>query len=526
MSNGLGCDIGNGYGYVSILEDPGGDAMPLLPDGLAESGGMPTTAYVTPPYANPIVVYERGRPAEDLYQRDPQRLVSAVKTRLREKNIRLPGVEAEVSAAKIYAAIVRTLVSLSDEERRLQHQEPVRDIVLTFPAAFSDDALVLEEMQRSVEAEAVNGQKIHVVGRLPEPAAVAIDYLYYMQHIAPEDVRITQDHFTVLVYDLGHGTFDTAVVTARSKGEPFQLYRKDGLQDGLQDVGGRDFDKLIYDYILNELKEKYGYIPGNEQARERIRKEAVKVKHELTESDTSEAGIQIGDDVEYVKLTREQFERMGADLINQTLELVYSVLEDAEDRGISIDGIVLSGGASKMPMVREGLEKLFGDKYPITLYRPETAVSFGAARYAASLPGNATDGPVQPTAPILEQLTDCCYGIWQEAEDGRLEGEVRFVVQSGQKRPVTSEPVLIRSERARLSVQLYRSRVKNKKLAAAPTGECANILDIPFDVTRGRDYQVQITVEEDYRVCVELRDTKTGAVQRKSTTDLLETLLR
>ncbi|MCD7749519.1 MAG: hypothetical protein LUH42_05670, partial [Oscillospiraceae bacterium] len=182
MKDVLGCDVGNAFGYVSVLRDAKEDAMPLLPRRLAEGGGMPTTAYVPPPNGDPIVVYEGGRPAEERYQRDPEHLVRAVKTRLREGTIPLPGMEAGVPAAKIYAAIARTLVALSDEERRLQNLPPVRDIVLTFPAAFSDDP-VLDEMQRSVEAEEVNGQKIHVVGRLPEPAAVAIDYLFYMQRL-------------------------------------------------------------------------------------------------------------------------------------------------------------------------------------------------------------------------------------------------------------------------------------------------------------------------------------------------------
>jgi molecular chaperone DnaK (HSP70) len=99
-------------------------------------------------------------------------------------------------------------------------------------------------MQSAIEQIEIDGQKIHVAGRLPEPAAVAIDYLHYIQHIVPEEQRIKADQFTVLVNDLGYGTFDTAVVTASSKDQPYVLHAKDGLPE----VGGKNFDEVISGY--------------------------------------------------------------------------------------------------------------------------------------------------------------------------------------------------------------------------------------------------------------------------------------
>ena len=72
----------------------------------------------------------------------------------------------------------------------------MNDIVFTFPAAFADNVSFLEMMQKNIEKIKINGNKINVLGRLPEPAAVAIDYLHYMQHIAPKDIRIKDKKFT------------------------------------------------------------------------------------------------------------------------------------------------------------------------------------------------------------------------------------------------------------------------------------------------------------------------------------------
>ena len=84
----LGCDIGNGFGYVSLLQQQAGDPLPLLPSKYQLSNlGMPTTAYVTPPDGTPIVVFQKGKAAEKRYQKYPKQLVHAVKTRLKDGTV-------------------------------------------------------------------------------------------------------------------------------------------------------------------------------------------------------------------------------------------------------------------------------------------------------------------------------------------------------------------------------------------------------------------------------------------------------
>ncbi len=537
----LGCDIGNGYGYISVLQDSEADPRPLLPvrGGLAKIG-MPTAAYVVPPDGDEIEVFRNGKPAEIKYKRKTGQLIRAVKTRFKEGSIAVPGISRPVDAGRIYAAAARDLILLAEDVLPTLNMEPIYDVVFTFPASFSDDSALLDMMQRNIESIEINGERIHVSGRLPEPAAVAIDYLHYMQHAAPEDVRIDSNRYTVLVYDLGHGTFDTAVVTAESDGVPYKLHSKAGLAE----VGGKNFDQILYDEILRELQEQHGFAPHNDTQRENIRRAAVDAKIALSDREAHTVSV-MNDDGAYceVDITRERFEELSQHLIFQTLELVQSVLDEAASNGIEIDGIVLSGGASQMPMVKNNLEELAEGAFPISLYRPSEAVSFGAARFAYGIPQSADDGSSAPgsdnekgrkAAPqtasekkpanrIIEQLTDCCYGIWMPAE-GKLEGEIRFVIQPGKSRPAVSEAVSLRSESERVVIKVYRSKEKNKAMEAASADDCESMLWIPFNVQPGAVCEVTVTALENYDIQVDLVSDK-GDRYSKRTSDVLKNII-
>lgn len=526
----LGCDIGNGFGYTSLLMNSNEDPMPMFPGIYNLSNiGMPTGAYIEPPDGKDIVVFKNGKPAELIYKNKPSQIVRAIKTRFKEGEIAVPGISEPVDAGDIYSAIARDLLSLAEEELKNKAIRPIYDIVFTFPAAFADNTALLELMQQSIEKVKLGGNPVHVAGRLPEPAAVAIDYLHYMQHIAPKDIRITSNSFTVLVYDLGHGTFDTAVVTAQSEGTPYKLHSKDGLPE----VGGKNFDEILYQELLVSLNEQYGYNPQSERQRDIIRQEAVKAKIALTDNESFTASVLIDDDFCNVEITRERFEELTQHLLFQTLELVQNVLDEAVSSGIKIDGIVLSGGASKMPMVKKGLEQLVEGEYPIVLYRPSEAVSFGAARYAFGISEKVISGTVAEPGHdpevnsehnrVLEQLTDCSYGIWLPSEE-KLEGEIRFIIPCGKTRPATSEKVIVYSESARVIIKIYRSKAKNKVIETSAIDECVSMIWIPFDVKPGTKCEITVTVMEDYGLEVELR-LDDGKVYKKRTSDVLSKLV-
>ena len=124
---------------------------------------------------------------------------------------------------------------------------------------------------------------------------------------------------------------------------------------------------------------------------------------------------------------------------------------------------------------------------------------------------------------MLEQFTDCGYGIWMPAE-GKLDGQVRFLVGSGQRRPAVSYPATVVSQSSRMVIKLYRSQSGQEQNSAADTEQCHSMLWFPFDVTAGQRYQVRLIVREDYSVVAELTDEE-GNVTQKSTSDLLSKLI-
>lgn len=494
----FGCDIGNGFAYLSVLEQESSDPMPLLPAKL-KAEGMPSAAYIVPPEGEKIEVYGTRSALQKYGPRNPERMVHAIKTQLKNERIKVDGMG--VKTDDVYAAIVRDLVILGNGERRNQGKEPVYDLVFTFPAAFAEDVPLLNRMQESIENMTVEGHRLHVVARLPEPAAVAIDYLYYMRHIISVDKRIRSDAFTVLVYDLGHGTFDTAVVRV-SEGRIPELL----IKDGLPDVGGKNFDEAIYNELCGLLQREYGIAPRSAIDKEHLREAAVSMKHQLSSAEESVERIYLEGDYREVELTRERFEEISEDLVLQTMSLVSDVLEEAESRGIKPDAVVLSGGGSQMPMIGESLEAILEEgEIPVRIYRPSEAVSFGAARYALG------EKRREERNAALEQFADHSYGI-------RLEDEVIYLVKGGEKLPASSEKLRLRAVSDEVMIRLYRSKEKGAFSGTSDMEEAQSMLWFPFVIPEDTCFDVSLTVLEDYNVKVRciLED---GTTYEKSTAD-------
>ncbi len=570
----FGCDIGNGFGYISLLEIENSDPRPMFLANATyqlEKIGMPASAYISPPDGNEIDVFD-GKAACDRHKREADKFIHAVKTRLKEGKIQVPGISRAVSTDAVYAAIARDLVKQGNERRKADKKKSIYKIAFAFPAAFTENVSLLNRMQKSIEGISIDGKKIEVVARLPEPAAVAIDYLYYMQNLAAENVRIKGDSFTALIYDLGHGTFDTAVVTARSKGDPYQLH----FSDGIPDVGGQNFDDVVYSEILNELKVKYGYTPQNIIEKENIRKEAIKAKHELTDDDISNRSISLPNG-EYgeIEISKKTFEEKSRYLIMQTMLKVSDMLERAKAANIHIDAIVLSGGASQMPMVINNLKLVLeGETIPIEAHRTSQAVSYGTARYGywesirlkeeeerkrkeeeerkrleeeqkqkerekqnAVVRRDGAKSETELTLPIsfglpkqenktssiLQKYTEYSYGIWLPSEDS-LAGKIEFLVKSREKMPVVSKGITLICPSDRTVIRLYRTREKYAIRNSAGIEECVEILRIPFEIPSDTEYELKMTVLDDYNIKISCTFGGGNTIE-KSTSDLLGDLI-
>ena len=514
MSKTIGIDLGTTNSCVCVYE--GGEAKVI-----ANAEGERTTPSVVAFKGDDIIV---GAAAKRQAITNPDKTIISIKREMgTDHKVSIDG--KDYTPQEISAMILQKLKA--DAEGYLG--ESVSQAVITVPAYFND-----AERQATKDAGKIAG--LEVLRIINEPTAAALAY----------GIDKMEDAHKVLVYDLGHGTFDTAVVTAQSEGTPYVLHSKAGLPE----IGGKNFDEILYQELVNVLEEQYDYVPKNERMREIVREEAINKKIELSDNEIVSASVFNGNDYYDVELTRERFEELTEHLLIQTLELVQDVLNESSSAGIKIDAIVLSGGASQMPMVLNGLKELVEDEYPVVLYRPSEAVSFGAARFAYGIsrtkpiPGLKPDSSSSQTHKnrtvkvsekkeittetgksnqIMEQLTDCCYGLWMPSEDN-LEGEVEFMIQSGKSRPITSDKVEFFTASSRLVLKLYRSKEKNRNLKSATIKECDSILWVPFDVIPGKKYEASITVLENYGIEVELH-AETGEIVKKTTSDFLSKLI-
>ncbi|HJJ33876.1 MAG TPA: molecular chaperone DnaK [Methanocorpusculum sp.] len=260
--------------------------------------------------------------------------------------------------------------------------EKIDKAVITVPAYFND-------AQRQATKDAGKIAGLDVLRIINEPTASALAY-----------GLDKENELTVLVYDLGGGTFDVSILT---------------LADGLFEVkstagnnrlGGDDFDARIIDYLADEFKKKEGIDLRNDQvAMQRLKDAAEKAKIEL--SLLQKANINLpyitasSDGPKHldIDLTRAKFEQLIDDLVQKTVEPVKQALRDANLSASDINHVLLVGGSTRVPMVVEEVKKILG-KEPDKNINPDECVALGAAIQGAVLTGEAKDVVLLDVTPL------------------------------------------------------------------------------------------------------------------------------
>lgn len=506
----LALDIGNKNGKAAVLLQWNSDPISLLPDSLPQ--GMDTTVYVSPD--GTIGAYG-ARPRRAT-------AIPAVKSRLAEQSIYLDDLKLRVETGKLFAQIAKDLVILANKELASRKMDPIYDIALTYPAAIAHNATILSRMKECVEAVEINGHKLNVVHMLSEPAGAEIDYHYFMTHLARHPIQA--ESYTVFDYDLGDGTFDTAIVTSYSDpSRECELLD----QDGDPEIGGRVFTKLLYDDICAQLKEREGYTPSSASQKEMLRQLTVNIKHALSEHDSVKREISLPDSEVTVTFTRQRFEELIMPLLMRTREIVAQQLEKASQRGISIDAMILSGGSSQIPIIKQMLEELTGGNIPVDLYRPSMAVVYGAARNSAAIraaaktdiPKEATDAPEPQRPGVLTQYAERSYGIW-EPQAAPVWGQVRFLIDSEATLPNWSKVYTLRSSEAGdTTITLHRTLNREAGAATVPVGPMYPEVR-RFHFKLPPNTTVKVTLHMDDNRCIKVScQLPDGSILSKTTFD-------
>jgi molecular chaperone DnaK len=260
--------------------------------------------------------------------------------------------------------------------------ETVTQAVITVPAYFND-------AQRQATKDAGQIAGLEVLRIINEPTAAALAYGLEKQ-----------DGKTIAVYDLGGGTFDVSVLEIGDG--VFEVKSTNG--DTF--LGGEDFDAKIVDWLADEFKKQEGIdLRGDRLALQRLKEGAERAKIELSSAQTTEINLpfitadQNGPKHLVKSLTRAELERLVEDLIKRTLEPCRKALVDAGVKAEDISEVVLVGGMTRMPRVRQIVQDFFG-KEPHTGVNPDEVVAMGAAIQAGVLQGDVKDVLLLDVTPL------------------------------------------------------------------------------------------------------------------------------
>ena len=265
--------------------------------------------------------------------------------------------------------------------------EEVKQAVITVPAYFNDS-------QRQATRDAGRIAGLEVLRIINEPTAAALAY----------GLDKKGDDHKVAVFDLGGGTFDISIIEiAKVEGEyQFEVHATNG--DTF--LGGEDFDKCLINYLVDEFKRDQGFdLTGDPLALQRLKEAAEKAKIELSSSQQTEVSLpyitadQAGPKHLHIKLTRAKLEALVDDLIERTLQPCKQALTDAGLQTKDIDEVILVGGQTRMPKVREKVTNLFG-KEPRHDVNPDEAVAMGAAIQGGVIRGDVKDVLLLDVTPL------------------------------------------------------------------------------------------------------------------------------
>lgn len=265
--------------------------------------------------------------------------------------------------------------------------EPITEAVITVPAYFNDS-----QRQATKDAGRIAGLDVKRIINEPTAAALA----YGMD-------KAKGDH-TIIVYDLGGGTFDVSVIEiAEVDGEhQFEVLATNG--DTF--LGGEDFDMRLIDYLVDEFKKETGMnLKGDPLAMQRLKEAAEKAKIELSSSQQTDVNLPYitadasGPKHLSVKISRAKLEALVEDLVQRTIEPCRIALKDAGLDAAAINDVILVGGQTRMPLVQKLVSEFFA-KEPRKDVNPDEAVAMGAAIQGAVLAGDMKDVLLLDVSPL------------------------------------------------------------------------------------------------------------------------------
>lgn len=346
-----GIDLGTTYSCIALIDEH--DQPVVLQN---TEGNLTTPSVVLYENEKTVVV---GRDAKNSLALEPQNTVCFIKREMSKdecfkKPTKHPFGEDPV---EISAKILRKLVDDANHVAR----ESIKDVVITCPAYFGNN-----EKNRTWQAGIVAG--LNVIDIIEEPIAAAISY----------GIK-TDGENTIMVYDLGGGTFDVTIIHVN--GGRIRVVAKDGKHD----LGGADWDECLAGYMLEKFNEEHGTsysLRDNDQLYNTFMLEAEQLKQSLTGKTEGRRSISWDGKVARINVSRDTFDALTADKLQMTIDITNRVIADAKklEPSLKINEVILVGGSSRMQQIKNRVDAEFHCDARIS--DPDLCVAKGAALYA------------------------------------------------------------------------------------------------------------------------------------------------
>lgn len=361
-----GIDLGTTYSCIATLDRNGN---PEVIRNQADASDTLASAVFFESADNVVI----GSSAKDMVETDGERVVQFVKREIGKPNARTYEFDGKTyTPVEISSLILKRLKQMVEEQGG-----SVDDVVITCPAYFG-----LEE--RNATKKAGEMASMNVLNLINEPTAAALSYC----------ARQFQEERTILVYDLGGGTFDVTIVkmalVMNADGNEVQKVTVVAT-GGNDELGGKDWDDKLFDYILQACCDENGLTPDeiDVETRQLIRSRVETTKKKLSNAESAKVKVNVNGAMTTIVINREDFENLTSDKVAQTMNYVEETLQNAGN--VEIDMVLLVGGSTYMPMIRNAVEARFPGK--VQIHEPDRAVAMGAAIYANMLVDESKAAP-------------------------------------------------------------------------------------------------------------------------------------
>lgn len=340
----LGIDLGTTFSAMAVVDRFG---KPVI---VTNAEGQPTTASVVHFYDREACVV--GEEAVKMVVVDPANVVRFIKRSMGEPDFSLEFFSHSYTPQEMSAIILKKM--RDDAEEALG--QPVTDAVITVPAYFNS-------AQRGATAEAGSIAGLNVLSIINEPTAAAIAY----------GLERLGGNKRLLVFDLGGGTFDVTIMEIR--GISFRTIASDGNAE----LGGKDWDDRLLNHVAEQFADRFGLDPRDDpQPYQELYERCLHAKISLSTKPKAVIPVNFRGHRMVVTVTRDEFERMTQDLVEQCADTCDLVLDKAGMKWADLDEVLLVGGSTRMPMIRDTLRRLAG-RVEAAGVNPEECVALGAA---------------------------------------------------------------------------------------------------------------------------------------------------